>query len=90
MHPDIVEATEDRGMMLAPFTPFAKDKPQLAAALTLYLNTPRADLLKGGFVSVNWDVDEMEAHQGEIVGKNLVKLGFLNGKLGVGGVEWEG
>jgi hypothetical protein len=45
--------------------------------------------LKSGYVSVNWDVEEMEAHREEIVAGRLTWLGFINAKVGLGGMEWK-
>ncbi len=53
VHPGIVAANEGRGMFTPAFMPFAKDPTILTGALTTYLTTPRADFLKGGFISVN-------------------------------------
>lgn len=53
VHPGIVAASEGRGMVTPAFTPFAKDPTILTGALTTYLSTPRADFLRGGFISVN-------------------------------------
>ena len=78
----------DRGMVVDAFTPFAKDKQELTGGVTLWLDTPRADFLRGGFLSVNWDVEELEAHASEIKEGKLTELGFLNGKLGPGGHPW--
>ncbi|KAF2496875.1 NAD(P)-binding protein [Lophium mytilinum] len=88
VHPGIVAAEGGRGAVADHFTPFAKDKPALTGGLTLYLQTPAAEHLKGGFVSANWDVTEMEKHKEEIVEGKLLRLGFINAKLGPGGVEW--
>ena len=35
------------------FRPMARDDPMLAGGMTLFLSTPRADWLRGGFMSVN-------------------------------------
>lgn len=75
-------------MILEPFMPFAKDKPLLTGAVTLYLQQTRADFLRGGFLSVNWDIDELEKHKDEITEKKLLKLAFLNGQLQPGGYPW--
>jgi hypothetical protein len=75
-------------MVVDSFTPFAKDTPALTAAMTLYLQKPEADFLRGGFVSVNWDVEEMEAHKEEIVKGKLLNLAFIRGKLGPEGHPW--
>ena len=52
VHPGIVEAA-DRGMVVDAFTPFAKDKQALTGGVSLWLSTPKAQFLNGGFLSVN-------------------------------------
>ena len=89
IHPGIVEAESNRGMVVDNFTPFAKDKQALTAGLTLYLQRPQADFLRGGFLSANWDVEEMEKHKDEIVEGKLLKLAFLGAKLGPEGHPWK-
>ncbi|KAK0636626.1 hypothetical protein B0T17DRAFT_613333 [Bombardia bombarda] len=85
VHPGLVEPEGGRGVILDAFKGFAKDKAALTAGLTLWLATPRADFLKGGYLHSNWHVEELEKHKDEIVEKKLVKLGFLNGQLQLGG-----
>ena len=75
-------------MVIDAFTPFAKDTQDLTAAVTLYLQKGEADYLRGGFMSVNWDVEEMEKHKEEIVEGKLLNLQFLGGKLGPEGHPW--
>ena len=87
VHPGIVDAA-DRGMVVDALTPFAKDTQALTGGMSLWLATPEADFLAGGFLTVNWDVDEMKAHATEITEGNLNKLGFLKGQLGPGGYPW--
>ena len=54
VHPGIVAQTETkRGMVVDSLTPFALDKGLQAGGVTLYLSTPQADYLRGGFLSVN-------------------------------------
>ncbi|KAF3044741.1 hypothetical protein E8E12_010108 [Didymella heteroderae] len=67
----------------------ARDNPMLTGGLSLLLCTERAEWLRGGLVSVNWDWEEMEQHKNEIVAKGLIKLGFTNAKFGKGGHHWE-
>jgi hypothetical protein len=88
IHPGIVEAANGRGAVVDAFTPFAKDKQALTAGLTLWLQKEEADFLRGGFVSVNWDVDELKKHKEDIVEGKLLKLAFLNAKLGPEGHPW--
>lgn len=84
----MVEAEEGRGIVVPPLTPFAKDKALLFGGVSLYLQKPEADYLRGGFISVNWDLEELEGHSGEVAEKKLIKLAFLNGQLAPGGYAW--
>lgn len=58
------------------------------AAFTLYLLKDAADYARGGYLSVNWDVEEMEAHAAEIKDAKLLKLNFFKAKLGPEGHPW--
>ncbi|KAH7304843.1 hypothetical protein BKA65DRAFT_204865 [Rhexocercosporidium sp. MPI-PUGE-AT-0058] len=73
------------GMTNDIFRPFAKDDVEMSGMMALYLAQERADFLKGGFVSINWDVKEMEQNKEEIVKKGLLKLSWLPARLGEGG-----
>ncbi|KAI1362098.1 NAD(P)-binding protein [Xylaria arbuscula] len=75
-------------MTLDALKPYAKDTPGLSASWTLFLSTPRAEWMRGGIVSVNWDIEEMEAHMDQIVSENLLSRAFLNAKLGKDGHPW--
>ncbi|CAI6340692.1 unnamed protein product [Periconia digitata] len=68
--------------------PYAKDSAGLSGGWSLFLSTPRAEWMRGGIVSVNWDIEEMEAHKDEIVRDNLLSRAFLNAKLGKDGHPW--
>ncbi|KAF2740960.1 hypothetical protein EJ04DRAFT_547944 [Polyplosphaeria fusca] len=56
---------------------------------TLFLSTERAEFLKGGILNVNWDVEEMEQHKEEIVGKGLLQLAFVKAQLSPAGHPFE-
>lgn len=88
IHPGIVQAYDGRGMVIDAMTPFAKDQPGLTAAFSLYLLKPEADVLRGGYASVNWDVEDIEKHAEEIKEGRLLKLGFINAKVGPEGHPW--
>lgn len=88
VHPGIVEAKNGRGAVVDSFTPFAKDKQALTAGVTLYLQKSDADFLRGGFVSVNWDAEEMAEHKDDIKERKLLKLAFLGATLGPEGHPW--
>lgn len=88
VHPGVVAAENGRGVVIDAFTPFAKDTAALTGGFTLWLDTPKADFLKGGYLHSNWDVDELEQHKDEIIKKKLVKLAFINAPLQSGGYLW--
>lgn len=46
--------------------PFAKDAAEMTGGLALYLSSSRADFLKSSLVSVNWDLETIEAHKKEV------------------------
>ncbi|KAK8060540.1 hypothetical protein PG996_010470 [Apiospora saccharicola] len=78
VHPGMVEAENGRGMVVDSLLPFSKDKAALTGgAYSLLGHAPRR-LLAG------W----LEQHKDEITEKTLVKLGFLNAQLQVGGYPW--
>ncbi|KAI1246563.1 hypothetical protein MGN70_013463 [Eutypa lata] len=75
-------------MTIDSLKPYAKDSAGLSGSWTLFLSTPRAEWMRGGIVSVNWDIEEMEAHKDQIVRDNLLSRAFLNAKLGKDGHPW--
>lgn len=54
---------------------------ELAAGTAVYLASPQAHFLNGRYMSANWDVDELEAQQDEILRKDLLKMD-LKGEFG--------
>ena len=58
------------------FIPYAKDHVDQTGALALYLASSRADYLRGSLVSVNWDLEEMQAHKDEIE-QGLLKIKWV-------------
>jgi hypothetical protein len=53
--------------------------------MSVYLAQDRADYLRGGYVSVNWDIKEMEENKQEIVEKKLLKIQCIPAQLGPAG-----
>lgn len=47
---------------------------ELPAQFHLWLASPEAGFLKGKFVWVNWDVDELKARADEIKNSRLLKV----------------
>ena len=76
-------------MILDAFAAQTIDPPELSGGISLYLSSARADYLRGKYVAVNWDVEEMEAHAEEINEKKLLNTAFLNAKLGPEGHPFE-
>ena len=42
----------------------------------MFLTTPRADFLRGRWISANWDVNELETKKDDITDQGLLKLGL--------------
>jgi hypothetical protein len=59
------------------FDMYAIDEAEQTGALALYLASSRADYLKGSLTSVNWDLEEMEAHKDEIE-QGLLKVKWVS------------
>jgi NAD(P)-dependent dehydrogenase (short-subunit alcohol dehydrogenase family) len=53
---------------------YAKDTPELAGAVCVWLSTPAATFLSGRFTTANWDVEELMSRKEEIVKKNLLTV----------------
>lgn len=71
--------------MVAPaFVQYAKDALELIGATALYLTSERGEYLCGSVMSVNWDVETMEAQDGRIVGDKLLRMTWV-GVLPLGG-----
>ena len=82
-------------MIVDSLTPFALDKGIQTGGLSLYLAQPKADYLKGSFVSVNSHLHWVAEFGGsrhewdaEITEQKLLKLAFLGAKLGIEGHPW--
>ncbi|KAF2098825.1 NAD(P)-binding protein [Rhizodiscina lignyota] len=80
LHPGIVPNGVQFGMLAGANI----DTAALSAGVSLYLCTPRADFLRGRFISANWTVGDLEARKEEIVAQNLLTT-YLRAKLGPGG-----
>ncbi|KAH6673431.1 hypothetical protein B0J14DRAFT_666817 [Halenospora varia] len=74
IHPGVVATSFTADGDLAPF---AVDAPELAGMLVGYLAQPRADYLRGGYISANWDVLEMEANRERIENEKLLQTLWL-------------
>lgn len=84
VHPGVVETqmVNDGAAQIGVTMNLTWTAPALTGAVSLFLSTPRADFLRGRFVSVNWRMDELEGMKEEIVENRLLKSAF-NAKLGV-------
>lgn len=63
------------------FTHFAKDTPELAGAVIVWLCSAEAEFMNGRYMSTNWDVVEMVRRKGDIVEGNELKV-QIGGKMG--------
>ncbi|EHK19748.1 uncharacterized protein TRIVIDRAFT_46933 [Trichoderma virens Gv29-8] len=63
------------------FRHFAKDTPELAGGVAVWLCTKTAAFLNGRYMAVNWAVDELLAKKEEIIAGDLLKI-QLGGEFG--------
>lgn len=70
------------------FRPYALDHPDMTGLWSIYLSSPRAEFLSGSMISVNWDVEELEANKNEVQREGLFKDGWLRAKLGRESHPW--
>ena len=69
-HPGIV-FTEILQGKLHNWDTFAKDTPELAGAVAVWLASEEARFMNGKYMSANWDVEEMKLRKEEIQGGAL-------------------
>lgn len=50
------------------------DSPELAGGFCVWLTKEDRGWLRGRYVSVSWDVDELEKKRGEIEGTDKLKM----------------
>ena len=48
----------------------------LPADFVVWAASPEAEFLKGRYVWVNWDIEELKARKEELVEKNLLTMGL--------------
>lgn len=73
VHPGVVET----GMFVKSGMRLECNDPDLSSHFFLWLISPEADFLKGKFVWVNWDVDELMARKEEITSGDALTVGLL-------------
>ncbi|KAI1422651.1 NAD(P)-binding protein [Xylaria sp. FL1777] len=73
VHPGDV-LTDLAAMMGEELAHIFKEKPQLTGDSLVWLSKEKRDWLSGRFVSVTWDMQELEQKREEIVSKDLLKL----------------
>lgn len=64
-------------MLVDRYAKYGQDHVDLTGMLALYLSTPRAEFLRGGLTSVNWDIAETEAHKDEILEQRLLDIKWM-------------
>jgi hypothetical protein len=69
-HPGII----DTNMATDFWKPYAKDTPELAGAVTVWLGTPAARFSNGRYTTTNWDVEELVKRREKVVQKDLLKV----------------
>jgi NAD(P)-dependent dehydrogenase (short-subunit alcohol dehydrogenase family) len=63
---------------------YLTDTPQLPADTTVWLTRERREWLAGRYVTVNWDMEQLEGWAGQIVEKDLLKAKLDIGDLPLG------
>ncbi|KAL3468719.1 hypothetical protein BJX99DRAFT_269285 [Aspergillus californicus] len=61
----------DMGASIPMIAPFLYDTVELASGTAVWLCSADRKFLSGRYISVNWDVEELEARRDEIIEKNL-------------------
>ncbi|KAL2815255.1 hypothetical protein BDW59DRAFT_153925 [Aspergillus cavernicola] len=64
----------DMGLSVPFLAPFIGDTPELVGGTAVWLATGDKTFLSGRYVSVNWDVVELETRKEDITGKELLKI----------------
>lgn len=64
------------------------DLAELFGSLSTYLAGKHADFLRGRFIVANWDMQDLESHEEEIVTQGLLKNQPFKGEIGPGG-HWK-
>ncbi|KAL3448217.1 hypothetical protein BJX65DRAFT_317461 [Aspergillus insuetus] len=82
-HPEITSVSIDPGVVktswadntaLAFLLPLGRDTFELVGAVGVWVTSGDKSFLSGRYLSINWDVEELEARREEIVEKDLLKL----------------
>ncbi|KAI0203968.1 NAD(P)-binding protein [Astrocystis sublimbata] len=73
VHPGDV-MTEAASVVPDEWAPIFKDKPQLTGDTLVWLTKERREWLNGRFVSVTWDMQELEQKRDEVLAKDLLKM----------------
>jgi NAD(P)-dependent dehydrogenase (short-subunit alcohol dehydrogenase family) len=69
----------DMGVRVDIIAPFLFDTVALVGGAAVWLCSGDKKFLSGRYVSVNWDVDELERRKDEIMEKNLLSSGLRRG-----------
>ncbi|KAF4219804.1 hypothetical protein CNMCM5878_006698 [Aspergillus fumigatiaffinis] len=73
----------DMGVSVGLIAPFLFDTVDLVGGVAVWLCSGDKRFLSGRYVSVNWDVDELERRKEEIVAKDLLSSGLRRGEVAV-------
>jgi NAD(P)-dependent dehydrogenase (short-subunit alcohol dehydrogenase family) len=73
VHPGTMDTELARGMPEM-YRAFFTDSPELAGDTFVWLGAQRREWLGGRYVSVNWDMEELEGRREEVVSGDLLKV----------------
>jgi hypothetical protein len=79
--PGVVETSWTDKEALAFLLPLGRDTFELVGAVGVWVASGDKSFLSGRYLSINWDVEELEARKEEIVEKDLLTL-FHRGGFG--------
>jgi hypothetical protein len=78
LHPGAVVTPQTQNHAGPIWSQVLSDDEGLAGAFCVWLSSKSRQWLSGRYLSCNWDVDELEGMEGEIVARDLLKF-----KMGV-------
>ena len=87
LHPGLVPT--DMGQSVPYLAPFLQDTAELAGGTAVWLAAGDKKFLTGRYITVNWDMEELESRKDEIKDGDLLTFG-VKGKFGIPGVVIEG
>lgn len=77
IHPGGVANTDTTKDSPSFMLPYFTETAELAAAVTVYCSTSKAEYLNGRYVDVTWDLEELEKHKAKILKEEMLQTSIL-------------